>query len=409
MSFMVRVIVHGFFGRMGQVLTATAASAEDIEVVAGVDTAEPSGEISLPVFSSLKECTIPADVVIDFSSPKALPSLLEAAVEKKLALIIATTGHTPQDKALIAAKAESVPIFQSANMSLGVNLLSDLAQKAASVLGEEFDIEIVERHHNLKKDAPSGTALMLADAINEVYLNERNYVFGRHGTNELRRKPDLGIHAVRAGTIVGEHQILFAGKDELVELHHRSASRRIFALGALQAARYLAGKPAGLYSMKQMITAASAVTRLYVSNEEALISLYRVPLDPGRITEIFQRIGEADISIDMISQTAPVDGEVNISFTVFRKDLVKTAGLVRSFQQSMQNLDAKVMEDITKIAVEGPGMETQSGVAARVFGALAAGRVKIQSVTTSETKIALIITSRDAGRAVTAIKKTFGL
>jgi 4-hydroxy-tetrahydrodipicolinate reductase len=406
---MIRIIVHGCMGRMGQVLTAAAAAAPDIEVVAGIDQLSGEGVVEYPVFPSLEKCSVPADVVVDFSTPKALPSLLKGALEKKIPLIIATTGHNQEDKAAIAETSQSVPIFVSANMSLGVNLLSEMAQKAATVLGESFDIEIVERHHNQKKDAPSGTALMLADSINEVFLQGKNYVYGRHGREELRQCSDLGIHAIRGGSIVGEHEIVFAGKDELVELRHSAASRRIFALGALEAVRYVHDKPPGLYSMKEMITAASAITRMFVSNEEALVSLYRITRDPKSITGIFERLGQANINVDLISQTTPVDGEVNISFTVFKRDIAKTTELVQTLRKSMKNLDIKIADEITKIAVEGPGMETQSGVAARVFASLAEAKVAIQTVTTSETKIALIIPQTDEERAIAAIKTTFGL
>jgi 4-hydroxy-tetrahydrodipicolinate reductase len=346
---------------------------------------------------------------VDFSSPKALPSLLNCVLEKKIPLIIATTGQNQEDKAAIAEASKSLPIFASANMSLGVNLLSEVAQTAATVLGESFDIEIIERHHNQKKDAPSGTALLLAESINEVFLKGKNYVYGRYGRDALRQRSDLGIHAIRGGTIVGEHEIVFAGKDELVELRHSAASRHIFALGALEAVRYLLGKPPGLYSMKEMITAASAITRMTASNEEALVSLYRITLDPKSITGIFERLGRANINVDLISQTAPVDGEVNISFTVFRKDIDKTTELVQTLKKSMKNLDIRIADEITKIAVEGSGMETQSGVAARVFASLVEAKVEIQTVTTSETKIALIIPQKDEQRAIAAIKTTFGL
>lgn len=406
---MVRMIVHGCFGRMGRVLAETAAAASDIEIVAGIDVTETEVKPDFPVFLDLEECTTAADVVVDFSSPKALPSLLKGVEKKKLPLVIATTGHTPEDKASIAEKSKSIPVFVSANMSLGVNLVSELAQKAASVLGGSFDIEIIEKHHNRKKDSPSGTALLLADGINEVFQNKKHFVFGRHGPDELRQSPDLGIHAVRGGTIVGDHEILFAGKDELVELRHSTASRKVFAQGALEAARYILGKAPGLYSMKEMITAASAVTRLFVSNEEVLVSLYHVALDPKTITVIFEQIGRGNVTIDMISQTAPVDGEVNISFTVFKRDIEKTSEILQTFQSSMKNLEVKVTDQITKIAVEGPGMETQSGVAARVFRTLAEANIVVQTVTTSETKIALIISEKDEGRAVAAIKATFDL
>ena len=234
---------------------------------------------------------------------------------------MATTGLSAEDKGLLAGHAREVPIFVSANMSLGINLVRELIQQAAAVLGQGFDIEIVEKHHNQKKDSPSGTALLLADALNEVFLGTRQYVYGRHARSELRDGKEIGIHAVRAGTIVGEHEVLFAGKDEVVEFRHTAYSRQIFASGALQAARYLIGKPPGLYGMKEMITAGSAVTRLYVSEEQALLTLLEVPYDTARIAAVFQGIARENISVDMISQTAPVDGRVEISFTLPRADL----------------------------------------------------------------------------------------
>jgi 4-hydroxy-tetrahydrodipicolinate reductase len=394
---------------MGRVLAATASGAPDIEVAAGIDVSAAESALEFPLFASLEECTAEADVVVDFSSPKALPALLKGARKKKIPLIIGTTGLTREDKALITEASASIPVFVSANMSLGINVLCELAQKAATVLGESFDIEIIERHHNRKKDAPSGTALLLADSIREVFLEGKNYVHGRHGREELRRKADMGIHAVRGGTIVGEHEIVFAGKDELVELRHSAASRTIFALGALEAARFILDRPPGLYSMKEMITAASAVSRLFVSKEEALVSLKQITLDPRSITGIFENLGQANINVDLISQTTPVDGKVDISFTVFKRDVAKTTELVQTLRRSMKNLEIEVVDEITKIAVEGPGMETQSGIAARVFGSLAEAEVTIQTVTTSETKITLIISSEDEERAVGAIKKTFGL
>jgi 4-hydroxy-tetrahydrodipicolinate reductase len=406
---MIRIVINGCSGKMGKVLAAAAESSPDVEVVGGVDVAPPEAPAGFPVFQSLLDCDAEADVVIDFSSPKALPGLLQGAVKRGLPVIVATTGLTEEDQARIGEAAGRIPLFKSANMSLGINLLSGLAQTAASVLGERFDVEIVEKHHNQKKDAPSGTALLLADAINEVFLGGKRYVHGRHGRSESRETSDIGIHAVRAGSIVGEHEVIFAGKDEIVELRHAAASRQVFALGALQAARFLKGKPPGLYTMKDMITAESTVTRLYATTEESLLSLYGVPWDPVQITEVFRRIGEAGIWIDMISQTAPVDGSVNISFTLFRADLIRAGELLESFRTDMPQLQVQAREDIAKIVVEGPGMETQSGVAARVFGALAAEKIQILSVSTSETKIAFIIRDSDEKKAVRSIKSTFGI
>jgi 4-hydroxy-tetrahydrodipicolinate reductase len=399
---MIRIIVHGCSGKMGQVVVALASADQDTQIVAGVDAVTPAGKTGFPVFPTLAACNLPADVLIDFSSPKALPGLLEAASERKLPLIVATTGLSAEDKGLLAGHAREIPIFVSANMSLGINLVRELIQQAAAVLGQGFDIEIVEKHHNLKKDSPSGTALLLAEALNEVFLGNRKFVYGRHAASQLRDVGEIGIHAVRGGTIVGEHEVLFAGKDEIVELRHTAYSRQIFARGALQAARYLVGKPPGLYGMKEMITASSAVTRLYVSEEEALLTLLEVPYDTARIAAVFQGIARENISVDMISQTAPVEGRVEISFSLPRSDLDRARRLLGEWR-------TEVVTEAAKLAVEGPGMETQSGVAARLFQAMAGVGARIHSVTTSETKISCLIDRADLARAVAAIKEAFRL
>ena len=406
---MVRLILHGCYGKMGQVVTQFASATPDMEIVAGIDVGEGQAENKFPVFPKLSDCKLDADVVIDFSTPESLPALLEGAVRKKIALLIATTGHTEDDKALIREKANLIPILQAANMSVGVNLISDLIQKAAAVLGAGFDIEIIEKHHNLKKDAPSGTAYALAESMNQVFLNSKKYVFGRQTRNDRRSEQEIGIHAVRGGTIVGEHQVIFAGKDELVEITHAAFSKQVFAAGAIQAARYLAGKPVGFYTMKDMITKDSAVTHLYRSDDEALISIHKVPADPQIISGLFKRVGEENINLDMISQTAPVENEVSISFTLPREDVDQTLHLVREFEKPMLDYWMDVVKDISKITVEGAGMEVQSGVAARLFGIMAEQRIDMKTVTTSETKISYIIDQKDAEKAVAAIKEEFAL
>jgi 4-hydroxy-tetrahydrodipicolinate reductase len=399
---MARIIIHGCYGKMGQTLATVASTAPDMTVVAGVDPGSFEGKIAFPVFTSLAECDVPADVVIDFSSPRVLQALLESAARRKLPLIIATTGHTPEEKALIRRHSRELAIFVAPNMSLGINLLREVIQQAATVLGEAYDVEIVERHHNLKKDAPSGTALLLADALNEVYLSSKKYVFGRQTRTDARQSSEIGIHAVRAGTIVGEHEVIFAGKDEVVEFRHIAYSRQIFAVGALQAVRFLLGRPPGLYGMKEMITANSAVTRMYVSEEEALITLHRVPYDTEKIAAVFRGLASENVSVDMISQTAPAEGKVNISFTLPRADLGKTAHLLAPYE-------SEVEKEVVKIAVEGPGMEVQSGVAARFFEVMAASKIGIHTVTTSETKIACLINPKNAAKGVKAIKEAFKL
>lgn len=250
---MIKIIIHGCNGHMGRVVARAALEDEDFEVVAGVDPAEAPGEKSFPVYRNLELCREKADVVIDFSHAEALPSLLKGAVQKELPLVIATTGFSKDEKKLIEEKSAAIPIFQASNMSLGINLLSELIRKAALVLGPAFDIEIIEKHHNLKKDAPSGTALSLADSINSVLPDPKKQVFGRHTRTERRSTEEIGIHAVRGGTIVGEHTVLFAGKDEVVEIKHTANSKQIFAAGALKAARFLKDRPVGFYTMQELI------------------------------------------------------------------------------------------------------------------------------------------------------------
>ena len=406
---MVRIMINGCGGAMGRVLADMAQASPDIEIVAGVDPAAQATEFSFPVYAALADADKAADVIIDFSTPKVLKNIMAGALKIDAALIIATTGHTDDDKALITAQAESLPVFQAANMSLGINLMSELIQNAAAVLGERFDIEIIERHHNLKKDAPSGTAYKLAESINQVFMNSKNYVFDRHTRTERRKTGDIGIHAVRAGTIVGEHQVLFAGKDEILEIRHCAYSKQIFAAGALQAARFMVGKPPGYYTMKDMIAAQSTVSRVYTSDEDALVSIYGIPHDPHKITEVFKKIGEQKVNLDMISQTAPVEDKVSISFTLPRQDVKRTLALLKKFQTAMPGLQLEVLPEITKITVEGPGMEVQSGVAAQLFAVMADHDIALKTITTSETKISYIIPQADRTRAVEAIKAAFGI
>lgn len=249
---MKKIIISGCCGRMGRVIANCILDRNDCEVVAGVDkVAEQYARF--PVYTSIAEVKETADVIIDFSHPSTLDSLLAYCKETGTALIVATTGYSPEQTAKIKAAAEDIPVFFSFNMSLGINLLAELAKKAVSILGGQFDIEIVEKHHNLKIDAPSGTALMLADAINEELDEGYQYVYDRHSQRKKRSKTEIGIHSIRGGTIVGEHDVIFAGRDEVITLSHSAASKEVFAVGAVNAAVYMAGKPAGLYDMGDML------------------------------------------------------------------------------------------------------------------------------------------------------------
>lgn len=248
---MTKIILSGCCGKMGKAITACVNNRTDCEIVAGVDLLCES--LSYPVFKSFDEINIDADVIIDFSHPSVLESLLKYAKESKTPAVIATTGLNEQQIQLIKDTSKDIALFFSANMSIGVSLVSELAKKAAKVLQGSFDIEIVEAHHNQKIDAPSGTALMLADSISEALDDKPIYEFDRHSKRMKRTKNEIGIHAVRGGTIVGEHEIIFAGPDEVIKISHSAYSKQLFANGSVNAGIYIAGKDAGFYSMKDLV------------------------------------------------------------------------------------------------------------------------------------------------------------
>lgn len=252
---MTRVIMHGCNGKMGRVITEIIAQDENIEIVAGVDVFNQV-QNTYPVFGDISECDVEADVVIDFAAAVAVDGLLDYCVAKKVPCVLCTTGLSAEQLARVEEAAKSVAILKSANMSLGVNMLLKLLKEAAGILAPAgFDIEIVEKHHNLKVDAPSGTALALADSINEEFDNSYEYVYDRSQVREKRTNKEIGISAVRGGTIVGDHDVIFAGVDEVITFSHRAYSKAVFGKGAVQAAKFLAGKPAGKYDMSDVINA----------------------------------------------------------------------------------------------------------------------------------------------------------
>lgn len=252
---MTRAIMNGCNGKMGQCITGICAQDPDIEIVAGIDTYDGIKN-DYPVFASLKECTVDADVIIDFSNAKAVDALLAYGVEKQIPIVLCTTGLSEQQLADVEKAYEKVAILKSANMSLGINTLMKLLQDAAKVLATAgFDIEVVEKHHRLKLDAPSGTALALADSINEAMDNQYHYTYDRSQRRQMRDDKEIGISAVRGGTIVGEHEVIFAGPDEVIEFKHTAYSKAVFGKGAIEAAKFLAGKPAGKYDMSDVISA----------------------------------------------------------------------------------------------------------------------------------------------------------
>lgn len=250
---MVKIIMHGCNGHMGQVISGIVEKDPDAEIVAGIDIAD-QGKNSYPVFTDIDACQVEADAIIDFSSAKATDKLLEYSAAHQIPVVLCSTGLSQEQLAKVEETSRKVAVLKSANMSLGINTLLKLVQDAAKVLAAAgFDMEIVEKHHRLKLDAPSGTALALADSINEAMDNQYHYVYDRSQKREKRDDKEIGISAVRGGTIVGEHEIIFAGQDEVIEFKHTAYSKAIFGKGAVEAAKFLAGKPAGRYDMSDVI------------------------------------------------------------------------------------------------------------------------------------------------------------
>ncbi len=249
---MVNILLCGACGKMGQAVTNSAEARENLNIVCGVD---PFAGITreYPVYESFSDIKENVDVVIDFSNPALFEDLKNFCLERKVPVVISTTGLSEEQVADIKEMSKVIPVFYSGNMSLGVNLLIELSKKAAKVLGGSFDIEIIEKHHNQKVDAPSGTAYMIADGISETLLKEPQYVYDRHAYRMKRKANEIGIHAVRGGTIVGEHEVIFAGNDEVLTITHQAQSKALFATGALSAADFLTKQTPGLYNMSDML------------------------------------------------------------------------------------------------------------------------------------------------------------
>lgn len=249
---MIKIILCGYNGAMGKHLIEQIEAHPQMEISAGIDRHQNSS-YTFNQYTSFADAGISGDVIVDFSHHSVVSSLLDFAISKKIPAVICTTGLDDSIKAKIHDSANEVALFQSGNMSLGINLLIKLAQKAAEVLGEDYDIEIIEKHHHRKLDAPSGTALMIADGINEIFDGKKHYQHGRLGTNAKRTVEEIGIHAVRGGNIVGDHEVIFAGLEEIIEIQHKASSRGVFAKGALRAAEFLVTQGPGLYNMNDLL------------------------------------------------------------------------------------------------------------------------------------------------------------
>lgn len=249
---MVNIILSGCCGKMGHVIRNCVASRDDCRIAAGVDLV-PDDQADFPIVTRFSDIDTEADVIIDFSHPSTLDDLLSYAESKSIAVVLATTGYSDAQVAKIHEYADRTPLFFSFNMSLGINLMVELVKKATCILSDGFDIEIIEAHHNQKLDAPSGTAVMLASAVQSALDEDYTLTYDRHYERKKRDPKEIGIHSIRGGTIVGEHSVIFAGHDEVFKLSHSAGSKEIFAVGALKAALFIVGKPVGLYSMSDMV------------------------------------------------------------------------------------------------------------------------------------------------------------
>ena len=248
---MIKVLLSGCLGKMGQVITNLSHDYDNLKIVAGIDRKNDSN-LDYPIYSNVGDVLEDVDVIIDFSNPSLFDNLLKFATSKKIPLVMCTTGLSLDQKEKLNDASKVIPIFFSANMSIGINLLINLAKKASTFLGDDFDIEIVEKHHNQKVDAPSGTALLIADSINSV-IPKKDYIYDRHEKFQARQKSEIGIHSIRGGSISGEHTVIFAGNDEIIEVKHTALSKNVFGNGALKAAMFLYDKQTGMYTMDNLI------------------------------------------------------------------------------------------------------------------------------------------------------------
>ncbi len=249
---MIKAIICGANGKMGGFVSNACNSDGEIQVVAGID--KVNSGLPFPVFDNFSRVNTKADVIIDFSHPVLLDSILEYAISENIPVVLATTGYSQSQIEQIKAAAEIIPVFFTFNMSLGVNLICSLAKRAAAILGDGFDVEIIEKHHNQKIDAPSGTAIMLANAVNSCYNGQKVFEYDRHSKRQKRSNKEIGIHSIRGGTIVGEHDVIFAGHDETVTISHSAQSKEDFAVGSVKAAKFIFGKAAGLYDMNSIMS-----------------------------------------------------------------------------------------------------------------------------------------------------------
>ena len=404
---MINLIVSGACGQMGRtILRLAAEQPEAFCVLGGVYPSGLAESEGVAVVADIFDAPRNADIVIDFSRPAALPKILQYCQNTGARLVVGTTGLTEQDQRLLEHACAVVPIFQSGNMALGVNLQIELLKKASAALGDAFDVEITEKHHNRKVDAPSGTALMLANAVSSQYPQGRQYVFGRHSMDCRRTKTEIGFHSIRGGTVVGEHKVEFFGKDEVVSIGHKAYSKQVFATGALRAAKFIMNKQPGIYNMHDLVTEREVLSHLYTDDDQAVITISSLPKQVGVLSLVFETIAKHSVFVDMISMAAQCG---SVSFSLPREQLATALNALNELRPKFEGLDIHALDNTTKLTVEGPGMALRHGVAGQLFTVLSEAGVGLELITTSETKISCCIKNSDVSTALDAISKHFEL
>ncbi len=403
---MLRILLHGASGRMGNTVAELVRREDDMEIVAGVDRYAPTHDMGFEVFDALDKCAVEADVMIDFSQPGALSGVLEYCMKRNLPLVLCTTGFGERAHKAHRAGVHAHTAFRSANMSLGINLIARLAGEAAAFFGDSADIEIVETHHRGKADAPSGTAVLLADEINAQLNGAKEYVYGRHGAQARRKPSELGIHAVRGGSVVGDHEATFLG-DEAARDHfaqraepHRVRIRRDRG-GALHK-RQAAAAVRHARSAGREVDCDQRVRRARRGGADAA----RRGCGGRRRGGIFGRMAALNYNLDMISQAAPVAGKVDVSVSLGEADAYRA---LNALNHEDHDWNLEICDRQVKVTVEGLGMQRQSGVAARIFALLAQKGVTVTLVTTSETKVSLLVPAADERKAALALREAFEL
>lgn len=407
---MISVIINGICGQMGRaVYAAVQAQSGAFSAVAGVDPTDCSASFACPVYHKLEDIQEQADVLIDFSIPATTPDILHFALERKLPVVIGTTGLGERELKLIRSASDQIPVFQTGNMSLGVNLQLELVQLAASTLGTNFDVEIIETHHRKKVDSPSGTALMLANAIASISPEEEEFVYGRHEKNKRRTDTEIGIHSVRGGTVVGEHQVQFIGNDEILEVNHRAFSKQVFAQGALRAAKFLVAKQNGLYNMKNVVNEHDAASRLISLEKQAVVVVRSFAKEDAFASRVFDAIAERGVFVDMIACSEPDEQSLSIGFSLSEADLTEAMNALNELTRNGYGCTIRARGDLTKFTLEGRGMALQHGVASQLFSVLRKASVHVWLITTSETRIEFCVDAVNAILASEEIKRHFNI